>query len=278
MGEGRAAWARHDVATDGEVLHVESATPADAGAGSSTAVPLVLCHGLGGTHAVWYQQVVHFSAARRVITWDARGFGASTSASGRAGVVEAAVDLAAVLDALAVPVAHVVGQSMGGWTALGFTLAHPERVRSLTLTNSLAGVATEAWVAQVRSAPPAGAPSVGVHPALGPAVMRDDPAKAFLYQQLGSTREPPADAMRSLLRTSFPDDALAAVRTPVLMIGSTDDAIFPPALLRGAAARLPTARLEIVEGAGHSTYYERPEVWNALVGSFLAEVDAREAP
>lgn len=276
MGEGRAAWARHDVATDGEVLYVESATPAGDGA---AAVPLVLCHGLGGTHAVWYQQVAHFSAVRRVITWDARGFGASTSASGRAGVVEAAADLGAVLDALEVPVAHVVGQSMGGWTALGFTLAHPERVRSLTLTNSLAGVATEAWVAQVRSTPPAAGPAaVGVHAALGPSLMHDDPAKAFLYQQLGSTREPPADAMRSLLHTSFADDALAAVRTPVLMIGSTDDAIFPPVLLREAAARLPTARLEIVEAAGHSTYYERPEVWNELVGSFLAAVDAREAP
>lgn len=276
MGEGRATWARHDVATDGEVLYVESATPTG---DTAAAVPLVLCHGLGGTHAVWYQQVARFSATRRVITWDARGFGASTSASGRAGVVEAAADLATVLDALDVPVAHVVGQSMGGWTALGFTLAHPERVRSLTLTNSLAGVATAAWVEQVRSAPPpAGPANVGVHPALGPSLIAADPAKAFLYQQLGSTREPPTDAMRSLLHTAFADDVLAAVRTPVLMIGSTDDAIFPPALLREAAARLPSARLEIVEGAGHSTYYERPEVWNELVGSFLAEVDAREAP
>lgn len=276
MGEGRAAWARHDVATDAEVLYVESATPTG---DAAAAVPLVLCHGLGGTHAVWYQQVARFSATRRVITWDARGFGASTSTSGRAGVTEAAGDLAAVLDALDVPAAHVVGQSMGGWTALGFTLAHPDRVRSLTLTNSLAGVATAAWVEQVRSAPPpAGPASVGVHPALGPSLIAADPAKAFLYQQLGSTREPPADAMRSLLRTAFADDVLAAVRTPVLMIGSTDDAIFPPGLLREAAARLPTARLEIVEGAGHSTYYERPDVWNELVGSFLADVDAREAP
>ena len=275
MGEGRARWARHEVAVDGEVLHVESSTPVRDG---DDRPPLVLCHGLGGSHAVWYQQVAHFARHRRVITWDARGFGLSTNSGGNATVVTAAKDLRAVLDALDVQAAHVVGQSMGGWTALGFTRAHPTRVRSLTLTNSLAGIGSERWAAGVSKAPPPSTDTfVGEHAALGPALVRDDPAKAFLYQQLGGTRTPPPEAMRSLLTTHVDGAVLGWMTAPVLVIGSSDDTIFPVPLLVDVVGHLPVARFEVVEGAGHSTYYERPEVWNSLVESFLADVDAEEA-
>ena len=62
--------------------------------------PLVLCHGAGGNHAVWYQQVSHFARARQVVTWDHRGFGRSSDADARSGPGVAVEDLRALLDHL----------------------------------------------------------------------------------------------------------------------------------------------------------------------------------
>lgn len=265
MGQDTTAWAVHEVAVGGELLHVETA-----GAGDDA---VVCCHGLGGTHAVWYQQVARFAGPdRRIVTWDARGFGRSTNRAGAATVTTAALDLAAVLDAVGVERAHVVGQSMGGWTALGFALANPARVRSLVLTNSLAGIATEAWAASAAQAPPPGPAAVGVHPALGRHVMETDRAKAFLYQQLGSSAPPPAEARQSLFDVTFADDRLAALACPVLVVGSTDDRIFPLPMIEAAAARIPGARTVVIDGAGHSTYFEQPEAWNDAVEAFWATV------
>jgi 3-oxoadipate enol-lactonase len=89
--------------------------------------PLVLCHGAGGNHASWFHQVATFSDRYRVITWDHRAFGRSSSASGVGDPTVSIGYLGALLDAAGADRAHVVGQSMGGWTALGFTLAHRER-------------------------------------------------------------------------------------------------------------------------------------------------------
>jgi 3-oxoadipate enol-lactonase len=161
---------------------------------------------------------------------------------------------------------------MGGWTALGFALAEPGRARSLVLTNSLGGVATEAWVAAARQAPPPGPAVLGVHPALGRHLMDTDRAKAFLYQQLGSSAPPPAEARDSLFATAFTDTQVAGLACPVLVVASDDDRIFPNALIAASAARLPGARLTVIAGAGHSTYFEQPDAWNAVVDGFLATV------
>ena len=86
-------------------------------------------------------------AGYRVVTWDSRGFGNSTFASGVLGTDAAVADLTAVLDAVRRRArSHLVGQSMGGWWATAFALAHPQRLRSLTLSNTVAGLWTDALV------------------------------------------------------------------------------------------------------------------------------------
>ena len=64
---------------------------------------VVLCHGYGGNHAVWFQQLPSLAERYRVVTWDQRGFGRSSDRTGSAGPDAAAADLAALLDHLGVP-------------------------------------------------------------------------------------------------------------------------------------------------------------------------------
>lgn len=257
------------VAHDGEDLYHEVAGPDDA--------PwLVLCHGAGGNHAVWHQQVAHFCDRYRVLTWDQRGFGRSTNRTGAASPQKAAADLAALADHLSISAAHVVGQSMGGWAAVGYAVARPGSLRSLTLADTLGGLPVAAW-AEGRLAPRPVEPVVGDHPALGARFCAEHPDRALLYQQLGEWGVPAAEragAVTGLFTTTFPGDRLAGIRCPVLFVVGSDDEIFPPAWVREAAGHLPGARVEEIGGSGHSPYFEDPEAWNRIVGRHLEAAPA----
>jgi pimeloyl-ACP methyl ester carboxylesterase len=235
---------------------------------------------MGGNHAIWYQQVPVFAAERRVVTWDQRGFGRSTNRAGEPTPSSAVADLRALLDALGVERAHVIGQSMGGWAAVGMALAHPERVRSLTVADSIGGIYTAAieeqfdqYVAASAGRTPPDRLPLGEHPALGSSLARRDPARAFLYQQLQSLGDPPpAEAPVALRRTRYDPADLGRLRVPALFVVGEGDPIFPPKTIHRAAALVPGARVVEIPDAGHSPYFEQPERWNIEVLSFIASV------
>lgn len=255
---------------DGERLYYEVA-----GEGG---VPLVLCHGAGGNHAVWYQQVSAFAQARAVVTWDHRGYGRSTDHADRSGPEVATGDLVAICDNLGIERADVVGQSMGGWTVAGAALERPPLVRSLVLADTLAGFRSpeiDAALAAPRRVPasPADGQVLGQHPAIDAVWAAAHPERAHLYQSLGGMGSADAATMigRLLSFTRSVDEA-ARIACPVLCVVGDRDPLFPPAAIGALATALPDARLAELSGCGHSPYFEDPELWNAVVGRFLDEV------
>ena len=240
---------------------------------------IVLSHGLGGSHAVWYQQVAFLSQRYRVITWDQRGFGRSTRSTGAIGPVPAVRDMVRVLDALDADRAHVIGQSMGGWSALGFAIDHPDRVISLVLADSTGGIFTP-WIRQsltdygkaIAAGPPPHEFPLGFHPAIGTQLLGEDLAQAFLYTQLGSLTEPPSpEEIMPLLMTTDHTDGAPSVAIPTLFVVGEHDPIFAPRLIESAASLIPTSEVAIVENTGHSPYFERPDRWNDIITAFLPQ-------
>ena len=262
------------VESGGEQIYYESAGAGDA---------LVLSHGLGGNHAIWYQQVAAFAPAYRVITWDQRGFGRSTDIAKQSGPAAAVEDLKAVLDHLQIDRAHLVGQSMGGWSVAGFALKYPDRVRSLVLADTLGGIFTpeaskhyDAYIRQVATSPTPDQMPFIRHPALGDALGTRDPAKALLYRAIGSVAAPaPAGMGLKLRQTAYPLEQIRAMNVPTLFVVGDVDPIFPPAVIRSVAAEVRGARVVELPGAGHSPYFETPEAWNDAVRDFLRGVKAR---
>lgn len=272
------AWRTARLDHDGESLYYEVTE-----AGART---VVLTHGAGGTHASWFQQVPALAAAGyRVVTWDSRGFGNSTCRSGIVGADIAAGDLAAILDAVGAdeskPV-DLVGQSMGGWWVTAFTIAHPERVRSLTLANTIGGLFTPELHAHFRGLLKAGTADVrrlGQHSAISAQLAARDPALAFLYQQLDSFHEPPfAAVMRALTGWEVTHDQVNATGVPVLVVTSPEDQLFPAPLIRAGAAKLRDGRVVEIAGAGHSSYFERAPAFNAALLAFLADTVVHNSP
>ncbi len=87
---------------------------------------LVFAHGLGGNHLSWWQQVPHFRDRYTCVTFAHRGFAPSSAPPGGPDPADYAGDLAALVDHLGASDIRIVAQSMGGWTALEYALAHPD--------------------------------------------------------------------------------------------------------------------------------------------------------
>lgn len=253
------------VETDGATLHYECH-------GSGPALALV--HGSGGNALSWWQQVPHFARRHRVVAFDHRGFGRSRCAEGALDPRHFAGDLAAVLDAAGAERAALVCQSMGGWTGVGFALAHPGRCAALVLAGTPGGIATPAIEAHAAGLPQRMAQRGFLGMALAPDFPGRDPRRAFLYEQIAALNPP------STLPTLLPrlgamrvaPERLAALTMPALLLVGTEDAFFSIDGLREVAALLPRARLHVFPGVGHSAYFEEPDAFNGIVDAFLEEV------
>jgi 3-oxoadipate enol-lactonase len=264
-----------DVA-DGEQIWCESA---------GTGPDLILSHGLGGNAAIWYQQLPYFAQHYRVISWDHRGFGRSTNTRGKQGPDSSVSDLLAIMDHFEVDKAHLVGQSMGGWVTLGTALAAPDRVASIVLACTTAGIPvgfgpqldpplTAPLASTARVARP-----LGEHPAIGGRLQSLDMARAYLYQALGSFGHRPSDSefFRLLSGYNFDPAALRSLEIPALLIAGELDDLMTPERIRRAAEYLPQSEVVELADRGHSPYFEDPDPWNEIVAKFLKRTSERAA-
>lgn len=226
---------------------------------------IVLAHGIGGNHAIWYRQLDALSRSNRVITFDHRGFGLSRDHDGR-GRDAFVDDLVALLDHLGETKVALVGQSMGAGTCIGFAHRAPDHVAALAICDSLHGIAESSDVKAVMDDARARTASLGqIERVLGAGAPRE---LAVLYRQIASFNA----ADRHSLTGSFdprPAADLGGKGFPVLFLAGVDDIIFPIEVVRIAQAEVPGSFLVEVNDAGHSVFLEAPVQFNDTVLSLL---------
>ena len=259
------------IEVDGASLHAES---------HGDGPPLVLVHGTGGNALSWWQQVPRFARRFRVIVYDQRGFGRSRCTSEARHPRHLPDDLRAVLDAAGAQRAALVCQSLGGWSGLPLALAHPERVAALVLCGTPGGLLLPGTLRDLSQVPARAAGRPGVAGmALAAGFAARDPERYFLYEQIAALN--PSDTVavygRGLAETRVEPTRLAGFAVPTLVVAGSEDAFFSVAALREVAAAIPGARLEVIEGAGHSPYWEMPDAFHARVEPFLEESGAWNA-
>ena len=248
---------------------------------------IVFAHGLGGNHMSWWQQMGHFSRSYTCVTFAHRGFEPSILESAAPEPAHFADDLAALLAHLKIDQAHLVGQSMGGWTMVEFALRAPARVRSLTLSATtgsidpvrIPGLDSQALADWKRDAAAAVAEcrAAQIHQAAGMRMAREQPALHLLYQQIdGLSRDLEKETLRArlqALRVRGPE-GLAATGIPVLLISPQEDIVIPPPGLQAMAGAIPKARLVKLPSTGHSPYFENPQAFNQCLEDFLLSIDS----
>ncbi len=240
--------------------------------------PVIFTHGMAGNHVTWYQQVAYFAQSCQAVVWDQRGFGRSTNESNMLGPETSREDLLAILDELGIERAHLIGQSMGGWTALGFALKYPMRTQKIVLGDTVAGLFTPAiedafdsYARKVNASPVnADVLAVASHPALAEQFHRENYLQSFLYEQIGRMGEDPPASLWPICRSvSYDADFFNKLGILCLFLSGSEDPLFPPKIIREAASMITGSKVVIIGKAGHSPYFEKPRLWNDVVYNFL---------
>jgi len=235
-------------------------------------VPVVFSHAATGSSRVWEYQVPAFaSAGYRVITYDRRGFGQSIPEPGGPQPGTGADDLLALIDHLGLDRLHLVGTAAGGIVALDFAVSFPQRLRSLVVANSIGGVQDEDYLEIGRRLRP---PQFNALPPdvreLGPSYRAANPGGTARWLELEKQSRPegtppPVQTFRNRLTFSL----LETIAVPTLLMTGDADLYSPPAVLRLFTARIRNSASVIVPEAGHSIYWEQPDLFNQKVLEFL---------
>jgi pimeloyl-ACP methyl ester carboxylesterase len=235
---------------------------------------LVFAHGAGGNHLSWWQQVPVLAQSYRCVTFDHRGFGLSREQPGGPGARAFVEDLRALLDHLGIERAALAGQSMGGWTVLGFAVKYPERTRALALCDTTAGMDDASVIAEHRRLREKAQVGLGeiIKQAIGVELERRDPARAFLYRQISALNVGvPPDLLEVLFAARHHPDVVVERHIPAILIVGEEDVLTPPSIMELMRRRLGPARLIRIPGSGHSVYFERPDEFNRTIENFLRE-------
>jgi pimeloyl-ACP methyl ester carboxylesterase len=252
--------------------------------------PIVLLHGVGFSLFTWREVLAPLAAQHTVLAFDRPAFGLTSRP--RPGQwhganpysPEAAADQTiALLDALDLPPAVLVGNSAGGAIAALAALRHPERVRALALVGAaIYRVGTPAWVQPLLRTPQVR------H--LGPLLIRQlvrqserflhlayhDPTRITPEALQGFRRPYNAHdwdmALWQLAEASRPFNShrLADIHTPTLVLTGDDDHIVPASLSLRLARDLPHATLAVISRCGHLPQEECPHEFVAALNRFLA--------
>lgn len=237
-------------------------------------VPVILLHANTGSSRVWEHQIPAFVAAGyRVIAFDRRGWGRTEINSAEPQPGTAADDLLGLLDQLHLDRVHVIGTAAGGFVALDFVLSYPRRVRSLVIANSIGAVQDPEYLAMgQRIRPPEFAKLPPDFRELGPSYRAGNAAGTARWVELEKISRPPGPpAPAQPLRNHVTFAMLETIHTPTLLLTGDADLYAPPPILPLFAGRIQGSETLIIPEAGHSAYWEQPEVFNRAVLKFLGK-------
>lgn len=233
--------------------------------------PLLLIQGMSATHLTWGRPFMsEMERSFDCIVFDNRGMGLSGEAEIPFTIADMAEDTAGLLDALGLETAHVVGISMGGMIAQELALAHPERIRTLTLGATYCGGPEGTLMApddlKMLGAAMASGDRDRVFRAmweinLSPG-FREDDSRFAAFAEMGAALPAPQPVILQQMRACGAHDTserLASIHLPTLVVHGDVDRLLGPGNGRQIASLVPDARLEMLEGIGHMFWWEQPQ-------------------
>ena len=203
--------------------------------------------------------------------WDARGYGESDDNEGPLQFDHFTGDVLRVAAYFTkTRKMHLVGLSMGGRIARNVALHHPEWLLSVTLADTSPGfdaLSSE----QIRTFL---SERKGRTPESMRRLLGADPAPGAYEELVRSFHALRQEAYFKTVEASVAQDRAAPlekIRVRTLVIVGTEDSVYPPAMARDIARRIPGAKLVEIDGAGHLSNLDRPDKFNAALESFLQD-------
>ncbi len=236
---------------------------------------VVLAHGSGGHHAIWWQQVPYFRDRYSVITLDFPGFGNSDSDRNEYDTHEFPSCIRAVLDAAGIERAVLVGQSLGAAPSLALAVTCPGRVAGVVLAHSVGGIGHDELTPMVLADRAEAEKLPVIDRLMSRRLQESAPDRVFLFQQMGTFNAARLPNLRNVWTRSVTVEQVKgaiAAGVQVWFLAGEDDAVVRPATYKRLAELLPEARFEAVPGAPHSMYWEQPATFNAALDRILRAI------
>jgi 3-oxoadipate enol-lactonase len=237
---------------------------------------LVFINSLGSDLRIWQEVAPAFTERFRVVLYDKRGHGLSDAPPAPYTIDDHTDDLLSLLDHLGIEKASLVGLSVGGMIAQRMAVRSPGRVQSITLCCTAAKIGTaELWAERI------GAVETG---GIGP--IADSVLQRWFTPRFHEKRADDLAGWRNMLvRTPAHGYAgtCAAIRdadlrqyagriaVPTLCVAGDQDGSTPADVVKGTADLIPSARFELIEGAGHIPCVEKPATLARLIKQHLQE-------
>jgi 3-oxoadipate enol-lactonase len=236
---------------------------------------VMLSHSLAANLEMWAPQAQALAREFRVIRYDTRGHGGSDAPHGAYSFTQLTGDVIALLDALEIERVHFVGLSLGGMTAMGLALDHPQRIASICAANCGAQTpdgGAAMWQERIATARGQGMTALA-EPTL---------ARWFTADML-ATRKSEVAAVRAMilatpvagyvgcceaLKTLAYRDRLNGLQVPALFIAGSEDPAVPVAAMRDMHARVSGSRY-VELPAAHLSNLECAVAFNTALGDFL---------
>jgi len=243
--------------------------------GAAGAAPVVLIHAASLSAIQWYPQASELGRTHQLYALDIMGdIGLSRQAAAIHSRADAAGWLVATLDALEIERAIFVGSSFGGFQAANLAVHHPDRVQGLALLAPAATLRPFALLANlfIRTGSLVPLPAT-VKPGLkgmmsgslpDPRIVRQMElgVAGFRYDRAG------------IYPSSLPDDELAGIACPTLVLLGDREMIYDPTKAADRArALIPDCTVAVVPGVGHLLGLQRPDIVNPQLTAFVASVE-----
>ena len=260
-------------AVNGQTIHYQDSVPK----AGSDAHAIILSHGFAMGHEMWEHQISPLvSAGWRVVAYDERGWG-QTSYTAPFDYWDLAVDVLRLMDYLGIERAVLGGMSQGGFLSLRAALTAPERVRALVLVDSEAGVFSDEGRAGFQALFDAGM-TMGMSGEMGDALQMalfgpDFDASWWRARWTARPLVQWTDAKECLFERDSIVDRIGEITCPAITFHGDVDMGIDIAEGRALAEGLGgPSEFVVVQGAGHSSNLEKPEVVNAAMLAFLADL------
>jgi 3-oxoadipate enol-lactonase len=242
-------------------------------------LPVVFLHGFPHDRSLWSPQLGAAAIPTRCIACDLRGFGESEGTA--ATIDDYASDVTALMDALGIVKAVIVGLSMGGYVALATWRRNPRLVRALVLVDTKAPADSDDARAKRTE-------QIAFAKARGTAALADSLMPGMVGKATRAARPDLTERIHGMLARAStaavvgaltamrdrPDSTptLATITVPALIVVGDEDVLTPVSDARAMHAGIAGSRLEIVSGAGHLSNVERPAAFNHVLSEFLASL------
>ena len=250
----------------------------DSGVGD---IPIVFIHGFPFDKSMWEPQINYFKLNYRVISYDIRGYGKTTSDERVLDMNLFADDLISFLDALHIDRAVVCGLSMGGYILLNALNRYPEKFTAVILSDTQC-IGDSAETKEKRKKSIASIEEKGL----------TEFASAFVknvffkdsYEEnlkiinkiedviLSTSNQTVTGTLNALAQRRDMCFCLSEILIPALIIVGEEDSVTPPAQAQQLKDNIPGSKLFIIPKAGHMSNIEQPELFNKYVNNFLSEI------